>query len=156
MTPAAPCPLALRVLDDGREVTLGRALTVGRGPANDLVIEDAAVSLRHCLVLDEPRGPVMYDCRSKNGTFLNWVRIERAELTEGALVVVGSTHVRVVGARSAVLTDPGAALAGIIGQSAALRAALADVKRAARSRMPVLLLGESGTGKELVARAVHT
>jgi hypothetical protein len=52
--------------------------TVGRSPENDVVVEDAYVSRRHCAVL------VHHDCRcelhdvaSKNGTFLNGVRIAR-------------------------------------------------------------------------------
>src|SRR5581483_2193998 len=46
-------------------------------------------------------------------------------------------------------------LAGILGESPVLRAALRLAERAARSNVPVLLQGESGTGKELFARAVH-
>jgi transcriptional regulator with PAS, ATPase and Fis domain len=40
-------------------------------------------------------------------------------------------------------------------QSAAMRAVMALVDRAALRDTPVLLIGESGTGKELLARALH-
>lgn len=43
----------------------------------------------------------------------------------------------------------------IIGESAALGRALAEVRRVAPTNANVLLLGETGTGKELFARAVH-
>jgi formate hydrogenlyase transcriptional activator len=43
----------------------------------------------------------------------------------------------------------------IIGRSAALRAALEQVKIVAPTNSTVLILGETGTGKELVARAIH-
>ena len=43
----------------------------------------------------------------------------------------------------------------IVGESAPMRALLAEVRKIADSRSNVLLLGETGTGKELFARAVH-
>jgi formate hydrogenlyase transcriptional activator len=43
----------------------------------------------------------------------------------------------------------------IIGESANLRRALAQVQTVAPSDVTVLILGETGTGKELVARAIH-
>ncbi|MDC7789208.1 nif-specific transcriptional activator NifA [Rhodoplanes sp. TEM] len=48
-----------------------------------------------------------------------------------------------------------AAIAGIVGDSPAIRSLLDKVAVVARSRSPVLLRGESGTGKELFARAIH-
>ncbi|MFN9771163.1 MAG: sigma 54-interacting transcriptional regulator [Burkholderiales bacterium] len=44
---------------------------------------------------------------------------------------------------------------GILGDSPALRAAVAQARRLATGDATVLLLGESGTGKELFARAIH-
>jgi formate hydrogenlyase transcriptional activator len=43
----------------------------------------------------------------------------------------------------------------IIGNSPALRLALAEVERVAPTDSTVLVLGETGTGKELIARAIH-
>ena len=43
----------------------------------------------------------------------------------------------------------------LIGQSAAVKAVLQQIDKAAPSTAPVLVLGESGTGKELVARSLH-
>ena len=45
--------------------------------------------------------------------------------------------------------------AGIIGNSAALREALAQADRVAPTEATVLLLGETGTGKELLAETIH-
>src|SRR5438045_921835 len=43
----------------------------------------------------------------------------------------------------------------IIGESKAIKRAVAETQRVAQTDATVLLLGESGTGKELFARAVH-
>src|SRR6476646_3783929 len=44
---------------------------------------------------------------------------------------------------------------GLVGQSPAIASIRRLIDKAARTRLPVLLLGESGTGKEVVARAIH-
>jgi len=44
---------------------------------------------------------------------------------------------------------------GIVGQSPAIHALLAHIRRVASTDASVLIQGESGTGKELVARAIH-
>ena len=43
----------------------------------------------------------------------------------------------------------------IVGESAAVRAMLRDIRKVAAVETTVLLMGETGTGKELVARAIH-
>lgn len=45
--------------------------------------------------------------------------------------------------------------ARIVGESAALRAAVTKAEKLAPSRVPVLLLGETGVGKELFAQGIH-
>src|SRR6478752_1224434 len=46
-------------------------------------------------------------------------------------------------------------LDGIVGDSPAMREAIALLRRVANSNAPVLILGETGTGKGLLARALH-
>jgi DNA-binding NtrC family response regulator len=43
----------------------------------------------------------------------------------------------------------------MVGQSSKLAGVRRLIEKAARNRLPVLLLGESGTGKEVAARAIH-
>jgi len=46
-------------------------------------------------------------------------------------------------------------VAGIVGQSAALRSQVEKVRRFAVCDASVLIFGETGTGKEVFARAIH-
>ena len=50
---------------------------------------------------------------------------------------------------------PALSLEQLVGASPAFRSALAIAAKAARNRLPILIVGEPGTGKETVARAIH-
>jgi pSer/pThr/pTyr-binding forkhead associated (FHA) protein len=50
--------------------------TVGRASDNDVVVQDGCVSRRHCAILVHiATGCELHDTASKNGTFLNGVRL---------------------------------------------------------------------------------
>jgi transcriptional regulator with PAS, ATPase and Fis domain len=53
------------------------------------------------------------------------------------------------------LLEPQRAFPAILGESRALRRALARLEAAIETDLPVLVVGETGTGKELFSRAVH-
>ncbi len=50
---------------------------------------------------------------------------------------------------------PADSLEQLVGAAPDFRAALAVAAKAARNRLPILIVGEAGTGKETVARAIH-
>ena len=70
---------------------------------------------------------------------------------------VGFGELRTVTPELSLLESSGnqSNVAGIVGESAALRRVLQLVEMVAVSDATVLLLGETGTGKELIARAIH-
>jgi DNA-binding NtrC family response regulator/tetratricopeptide (TPR) repeat protein len=53
------------------------------------------------------------------------------------------------------LLEPTRSFPGIVGESQALRRALARVEAATLGDLPVLIVGETGSGKEVFARALH-
>ena len=53
-------------------------------------------------------------------------------------------------------SEKSAGLSGILGQSAAIKAAKERTVQIAQSGAPILLTGETGVGKELFARAIHS
>jgi len=52
-----------------------KPLYVGRTVDNDVVINEYSISARHCFFVVTATGLVLHDCRSKNGTWVNKVRL---------------------------------------------------------------------------------
>jgi signal transduction histidine kinase/pSer/pThr/pTyr-binding forkhead associated (FHA) protein len=63
--------------------------TVGRSPGNNIVLEDSDVSRRHCLLRFHGQGYDVEDLASRNGTYLNGKRIEKATLGNGDQLQIG-------------------------------------------------------------------
>ncbi|MBA2481790.1 MAG: sigma-54-dependent Fis family transcriptional regulator [Planctomycetes bacterium] len=75
------------------------------------------------------------------------------------VALVAQAHARrraTVGTSGSTSIEPDGRLAGLIGESPAMRRVFGEIERVARADASVLLLGESGTGKEVAARALHT
>jgi hypothetical protein len=78
--------------DDGRHVVvaISREWTrIGRSLAADLRFDDATVSRRHALVVNQEEGVRVLDDRSLNGIFVNGRRVEWAPLTDGDEITIG-------------------------------------------------------------------
>jgi len=125
---------------------------IGRDDTCDVRLVSTDVSRRHAALRNGgPGRPVeIVDLGSRNGIRVNGRQVPSAPLSAGDVVRVGGWV--------AVVTDaPGAfreIAPGLFG-GAALQAALAPLRRAAASDLPVILEGETGTGKEVVTRAIH-
>jgi len=97
------------------------------------------------------------DVGSRNGTYVDGVRVLSARLHHGARVQIGDTELAVSygQAPQAVELWPLDRFGPLCGRSAAMRELFGWLDRAAQSDATLLIEGETGTGKELVATAVH-
>ena len=67
------------------------AMSIGRGPGNEIVLPDEAVSSQHCRIRPEAGRFVVHDLESTNGTFVNERRVTRHMLSEGDVIRLGET-----------------------------------------------------------------
>lgn len=75
-------------------LSLESVTSIGRAKANDIVLEDVAISSQHCRVRPENGSFVVHDLRSTNGTFLNARRVTRSPMTSGDVLKVGETSLQ--------------------------------------------------------------
>jgi len=79
------------LLDAGRQIPLKVGLnSVGRLPDNDVVLDDATVSRRHCaIVVHSDCSVELHDVASKNGTTINGRKLNGAtRLTDGDEIIL--------------------------------------------------------------------
>lgn len=124
-------------------------LHIGADLGNDVVLYDRAVSRIHCRLEPTPCALRVKDLGSKNGTFINGVRVLHAELVPGSWLRVGNTDLQVQSRRAGMEH-------GLVAASAEMQHVMGEVARFAALSWPVLICGPSGVGKEAVTRALHS
>jgi hypothetical protein len=73
------------------DLSFETAISLGRSKANDIILNDVAVSSQHCRVRPEGDGFEVMDLNSTNGTWVNEKRVTRQRLEEGDKLRVGDT-----------------------------------------------------------------
>ena len=134
-----------------------RAL-VGQGPACELRLADGLVSRRHAALEVSGNELRIRDERSRNGTFVNGVRILEAFLSGGEAVTVGATTLRVSPESDCTAKHPLSAstsFGSTIGASLVMRRLYPLCERLARSDLTIVIEGETGAGKEVLAESIH-
>ncbi len=139
------------------EERVDRSAIVGASPSVSLRVDDPLVSRLHAELTIKTDGVWVRDLGSKNGTFVEGVRIVEALVPEGGKVRVGGTVLKVAESLDTVPPEvwTEGELGVLVGRSAAMRDLFARIARVAKASTPVLVIGETGVGKELVARTIH-
>jgi DNA-binding NtrC family response regulator len=145
--------------DRGKKLTTReRVVRIGQSPECDLELNDGTTSRIHARVEMDPWGHRLIDEDSKNGTFVDDLRVRDVYLRQGSTIRIGATTLRYDQGQEQVEIALSKAnrFGKMIGQSAAMREIFAILERVAPTDLTVLVEGESGTGKELIAEALHT
>ncbi len=139
------------------EVRVDKSAILGSSPSVPLRIEDPMVSRLHAELTVQPNGVWLRDLSSKNGTFIENVRVVEAQVPTGGRIRIGSTVLQIAESWDAAPPElwPTKQLGKLVGRSQPMRELFARIERVAATATPVLLVGETGSGKELVARTIH-
>ncbi len=127
-----------------------------------LTIPDSWMSTKHARILVTKGGARVEDLGSKNGTLINGVPVQGAELNRDDNLELGSTFFRFVNVgncdiRLALERDVESREIpnGMGTLLPALHSKFRQLTKIAKSHASVIVHGESGTGKELMARSIH-
>jgi two-component system response regulator GlrR len=139
------------------EREIAETLVLGGAEGVDLVVADPAVSRLHAELELLDSGLWVRDLGSRNGTFVQGVRVTRACVPDGGQLRVGGTDLTLTYAPEPTPVEiwSEARFGPMVGSTVAMRELFARLARVARSEATVLIQGETGTGKEVAARAIH-
>ena len=135
----------------------GPSARIGSARDCDLVVADPTVSRHHVTLAVDDRGVRVTDAQSRNGTWVDGMRVFDAIARADSSIKIGGTTLRLL------LTDdvidvplsPRDRFGGLLGKSAAMRRVFSLLERIAPTDTTLLVEAETGTGKDLVAEAVH-
>ena len=134
-----------------------RLIYVGSAPDNGVVIDHPTVSRTHCKIEADRHGHRIRDLESKNGTWVNGVRVMEAYLPREANIRLGDAEMtfRLQDETVEIPLSRKGSFGELIGESIGMREIFGLLARVAPTDVTVLVEGESGTGKELIANALH-
>ncbi len=148
----------LRAADGSERVFDRRLIYIGTSPDNDVVLDDPTASRVHARLEFDRTGYLLRDLRSKNGTWVNGVRVNEAYIPADAALRFGRAELSfgLDHQTVQVALSTGDRFGQLLGRSSEMREIFGLLGKVAPTDVTVLVEGESGTGKELVAEALHT
>ncbi|MBI2059843.1 MAG: sigma 54-interacting transcriptional regulator [Nitrospirae bacterium] len=153
--------LLFRILkgpEKGRKFVSDRdQIRIGSAPDNQLVLADDTISRHHAEIRLDPKGFLVRDLGSTNGTFVNGVQVNEAYVPAHSTLTIGATHFTFEPLKDRVEVDISekTVFGELVGISVLLRRSFALLEKVAGKDVTVLIEGETGTGKDLAARAIH-
>jgi transcriptional regulator of acetoin/glycerol metabolism len=158
----SPTPGLAVVVEAGQPAARGvvlqqHGLEVGRGAPDGILADDEQVSRTHLRVAYAGGIWTFEDLGSRNGTFIDGVRLSGSVKAEGSpLIRIGRSLLWAVPdvrpyRGHAMLGVP--APAPVVGGTS--RRVLGEIALLSKASENLLIMGESGSGKELLARAFH-
>lgn len=130
---------------------------IGRDPDNDVVLSDLLVSRQHAELRQRGEEVELVDLGSRNGTFVNGRRVQRAVLDELDLVAIGHTLFRAVGGRLEEYVETGAVTfeaSGVTVAGPEQQTLVDDVSFALTECALLAVVGPSGSGKSTLLQAL--
>ncbi len=134
---------------------------LGRDADCTIVLPGNDVSRRHAEIRGPGLLPSVRDLGSRNGTWVNGVKVDERTLGPDDVLRIGEWVGLVAELRPGEVGQPSVGLMELasVGDGwfggATLANAIDPARRVAGSDLPVIVQGETGTGKEGIAKAVH-
>lgn len=136
---------------------LSEPRTAGSAVQCELVIVDKAVSRLHFELDPQADGLWVRDLGSRNGTYVNGVKVTEARVPAGSVIRIGTTDITVAYGSPETSPAPAEPIAfgELVGASPAMQACFAQLQGIAPTESSLIIEGEAGTGKKALAKAVH-
>lgn len=136
--------------DEKRKHPLMDFLTLGTDSSCQIQAQGNGVSDRHARI--ERKGSAFWikDLRSQQGTFVNEVPVQEAQISPGDLIRLGQDEWLVSQDLPQDSEFP------MKSRNPVWNSELQSLTQVAQTDFPVLILGPSGTGKDIIAQALHS
>jgi DNA-binding NtrC family response regulator len=144
----------------GRIIPIGEGICVGRRGGDDLglAIDDRLLSRRHATIapIGTSDALELVDHGSRNGSFVDGIRTERARLEGGVIIRLGVSLFELGLDHRERLPEVRAGLRDrLVGRAPIFERVLAQIAEFAGDDAPVVVSGEPGSGKSLAAAEIH-